>query len=215
LQTLVPKELILSSTLLELTKRSGAGTTAAKALRRTGQIPATLYGHNEQPHNVAIALRQITELLRTGAEHHLIDITLDGGRRETALVRGVQRDPITGIVVHADILRVSSDESIKASIPLNFTGTAPGVKNGGGILDMVLHHIEVSGPAASLPESIEVDISKLEIREHLTAAQLNLPSGFTLVTAPEAIAVSVEPPRVPTADDEAAAPVAPAASTPA
>jgi len=196
--------------LLELTTRSASGTTASKALRRLGHIPATLYGHGEKALNVAVDVKLVTELLRTGADHHLIEIMLNGKARETAFVRSVQRDPITGRVQHVDILRVSSNESIRASIPLTLTGTAPGVKNSGGILEFTVHQLEISGPAASLPESLEVDISALEIREHVTAAQVKLPSGFALVTSPETIIVAVETPRVSTVADEVA-PVAAAA----
>jgi large subunit ribosomal protein L25 len=204
----------LPPTLLELASRSAVGTTAAKALRRNGRIPATLYGHGEQALSISIGLRQITEVIRAGAEHHLIEITLDGGRHETALVRGIQRDPITRVIEHADLLRVSSGESIRASIPLTLTGTAPGVKVEGGILDIMLHQLEISGPAASLPESLEVDISTLGLREHLTAAQVPLPSGFSLVTSGESLVVSIEPPRVSTAAEEApASAAAPTTST--
>lgn len=202
----------MPSTLLELASRSAVGTIAAKALRRNGRIPATLYGHGENPLSISIGLRQITEVIRAGAEHHLIEITLDGGRRETALVRGIQRDPITRVIEHVDLLRVSSGESIRASIPLILTGVAPGVKNDGGILDLLAHHLEISGPAASLPESLEVDISALGLREHLTAAQIPLPSGFSLVTPGESLVVTIEPPRVSTAAEEAPTSTAPSAA---
>jgi large subunit ribosomal protein L25 len=188
---------------LAVETRSDAGSTAARALRHAGKIPGVLFGHGEPSTPVSLEGRALEELLHAGRRHHLLTITVDGGAKDTILIRELQRDPISRRVIHADLQRVGKSEAINTTVPIAVVGVAAGVRDFGGVLDLVTHEIEINGPADRIPEHIEIDVSSLGIRDHLTAAEVPLPTGFTLVTAPEAIVASVEPPRV-----EEAAPAA-------
>ena len=202
-----------SDTLAILT-RSQNGTTSARALRRIGRIPAVLFGHGQPSMAVSLAGRAFEELLHSGHRHHLLTITVDGGAKDTALVREIQRDPITRKVIHADLQRVGRSESITMTVPVTIVGAARGVRDMGGVLDVVTHELELTGAADQIPEHIEVDVTNLGMREHLTAGEITLPKGFTLATAADAIIASVEPPRVEAVEAPAAGAEAPAGEVP-
>ena len=199
-----------SSDGLAVETRATYGTVASKALRRKGKIPATLYGHGEQPAAIAVDAKAFEELLHGGGRNRLLNLTIDGGSKDTALVRDVQRDPISRRVVHADFQRVGATESVSASLRVVTVGTAEGVRNFGGVMDVIAHTIEVYGPANELPEQIEADVSDLGIHEHLTAGDLKLPPNFSLRVDPGTVIVAIEPSRTESeaAEVPAAAPTA-------
>ncbi len=195
-----------ASDSLALQTRANIGTTGSRALRAAGHIPGILYGHGKDAVPIAIDTHAFEALLHAGGRNHLLTVSIDGGPIDTALVRDVQRDPISRRVVHADLQRVSRTEAITATLTLVPTGAPIGVKDFGGVLDIIQREIEVSGPADSIPENFSVDVSHLGIHEHVTAGDVVLPKGFTLLTPPDAVVISVEAPR--TAEPEAAAPAA-------
>jgi large subunit ribosomal protein L25 len=180
---------------LAVTTREKTGTTAAHAIRHAGNVPGVLFGHGSAPIAIELNARAFDDLLHAGAKNALLEITIDGGKRDTALVREVQRDPITRRVIHADLQRVSATERISAELPLVAIGTPEGVRNGGGVMDVVLHTVAIAGPANELPEHIEHDVSSLGVGAHVTAADLKLPAGFTLDMDPHAMLISIEASR--------------------
>jgi len=190
--------------------RAEIGTTGAKKARRDGLIPGALYGHGEAQ-AISVDAKTLHELLSSGGQSHIVDATI-GGKKESVLLREVQRDPITHRPIAADFQRVSSTEAITASVHIVTVGIAPGVKEGGGVMDIVTHALEVKGPAGSLPEHFELDVTALNVNDHITAGDVKLPAGFTLITPAETVVVAVEGSR--TASDDAAltAAAAPAAS---
>jgi large subunit ribosomal protein L25 len=184
-----------STDALSVKTRTTAGTTSARALRHQGEIPGTLYGHGAQTMSISLDGRALEDLLHGGRRRSLLTITIDGGTTDTALVRDVQRDPISRAVIHADLQRVGRSEAISSVVPIIAIGTPAGVRDFGGVLDIVAHQIEVTGPADQIPEHLDVDVTNLGIRDHATAGDVKLPPGFTLDTPPETVIVSVEPPR--------------------
>ncbi|GAC1568693.1 MAG: 50S ribosomal protein L25 [Vulcanimicrobiaceae bacterium] len=177
---------------LAITTRAKTGSTSVAALRKTGSVPGVLFGHGTAPLAIALDARAFDELLKAGGKNHLLDLTLDGGTRDTALIRDVQRDPITRRVIHADLQRVSATETITASLPLVATGVADGVKNSGGVMDVLLHTVAVTGPANALLEQLEADVTALRVGDHLYASDLKLPRGIALDLDPHAILISIE-----------------------
>lgn len=197
------------STALTLHARAATGTTGAKKARREGLIPGAIYGHGgAQP--ISIDIKALSELLASGGVSHVVDATIDG-KNESVLLREVQRDPITHRPIAANFQRVTSTEAITATISIVTTGVAAGVKDHGGVMDVVTHALDVKGPAGSLPEQFELDVTKLGVHEHITAGQVPLPKGFTLLTPPDTIVVSIESSR--TAGEAAESAPAPAAET--
>src|SRR5579875_3508258 len=165
---------------LALHPRPGSGTSAARAERRAGRIPAVVYGHGSEPLPVSVEAKALAELIGTGRRNQLIDAQVDG-HSDTVLLR--------------DFQRVSRTEKIHATLPVVPVGVSPGVKDFGGVLDVVTHALEVLGPADRVPEHLEVDISGLGIHDHITAAEVKLPPDFSMVTPGGTIVISIEPSR--------------------
>jgi len=199
-------------TSVTIHQRAETGTTGAKKARREGRIPGALYGHGTAE-AIAVDARTLNDLLSTGGQSHIVDATI-GGKKESVLLREVQRDPITHRPIAADFQRVSLTEEIYASVNIVTVGVPPGVRDQGGVMDIVTHALEVKGPAGKLPEHFEIEVGELNVNDHITAGEVKLPAGFTLITPPDTVVVGVEGSR--TAADDAAltAAAAPAAAAP-
>lgn len=193
---------------LTIDVRTHTGTTSARAVRRGGQIPGVLYGHGE-PTAIAIGAKALEELLTLGGKSHILDATI-GGKHDSVLLRDVQRDPVNHRPIHADFQRVTKGESITASVAIAIVGNSAAVKDG-AILDIVSRAIDVKGAADKIPESISIDISDLGIHSHVSAGELQLPAGFTLITPADQVIISIEAPRTAAQAEETTAPVAPVA----
>ena len=189
---------------LTIERRAKLGTTGANALRAAGKIPAVLYGHGAAPEHLALDAHAFEELLHHGGRSSIITLN-DGAKSETALVRDVQINPVSHRILHADLLRVSADEAVSVELNVVTVGVARGVKDLGGVMDVVMHSIEIEGPASKIPDHLEVDVTELGIHEHATAGDLKLPDGFTLITPAETVVVAIEPSRTERELEEAAA----------
>lgn len=189
---------------LSIERRERAGTSASRGLRHTGKIPGVLYGHGSSE-RIAVTRRELEELLSRGGRTGLVQLTLGGKRLETALVRDVQTDPVSRKAIHVDLQRVSEHETVHAKLPVVTTGTADGVRNFGGVMDIVSHEIEVEGPADRLPDHLEVDVTNLGIHQHVSAGEIGLPDGFKLLSPADMLVVTVEASKTARALEEAQA----------
>jgi len=189
---------------LTIERRDGIGSTRARALRKDGKIPGVLYGHGSEAQAIALARRGLDEILHRGARTSLITLTMDGKRVDTALLREVQVDPVSRRIVHVDLQRVAADETVQAKLPVVTVGTPEGVRSSGGVMDVVLHELEVEGPANKLPDRIEIDVTELDIHQHVTAGEVALPEGFKMITPAENTVVAVEPSKTEKLLEEAA-----------
>lgn len=190
---------------LPIEHRTKTGTSASNALRREGKVPGVLYGHGTAPVHVAFEARLFNDLIAHGGKTHVITLTLDGKKADTAMLRDVRRNPVTRFIEHVDLQRVSEHESVHAKIPVTAVGVARGVKEFGGVMDIVTHEIDVEGPVDELPDHLEVDVTELGIHQHANASDVKLPKGFKLLTPPDTIVVSVESSKTAQHLEEAAA----------
>lgn len=189
---------------LSIERRDGNGTSKARALRAQGKVPGVLYGHgSSEP--IAVDRRALDDLLHRGGRTGLIQLQLAGKRGDTALVREVQIDPVSRKTIHVDLQRVSANETVHAKLPLVMVGTPDGVRNMGGVMDVVVHELDVEGPASKLPDHLDVNVEQLGIHEHVSASQIALPAGLKLLTDPEAIVVTVAASKTAHALEEAEA----------
>jgi large subunit ribosomal protein L25 len=189
---------------LPIEHRSKTGTTGAQALRREGKIPGVLYGHGTEPLHVAFDAKIFDDLLHHGARNGVLTLTLNGKKADTALVRDVARNPVSRKIVHVDLQRVSEHEAVRATIRLVMVGTPRGVRDFGGVMDVIVHEVEVEGPVDQLPDHFEVDVTDLGIHQHVIASDIKLPPGFKLLEAPDMLVVSVEASKTEKALEEAA-----------
>ncbi len=176
--------------------RTEFGKGAARRLRRANQIPAVLYGHGTEP--VHVALPGHETMLAVKAANALFEIEIDG-TPVLALAKDVQREPVKNIIEHIDLLIVNRGEKVSVEIPVTVVGeSAPGT-----IHIVETQQLALEADATNLPQHVEISIEGLEAGVAITAGELTLPAGATLVTEPETVIVTVTVPTV-SAEDRAA-----------
>ncbi|WP_369131762.1 50S ribosomal protein L25/general stress protein Ctc [Modestobacter sp. I12A-02662] len=164
--------------------RTEFGKGSARRTRRAGRIPAVLYGHGQDVVHLSLPAREFAAVLRNGGNNALITVVLDG-TEQLALAKAVQRDPLTRVHEHVDLLLVRRGEKTTVEVPVVVVGE-PGVD---AIANHQLNTISLEADATNLPESIEVDVTGRTAGNHITAGDLTLPAGATLVTDPEALVI--------------------------
>jgi large subunit ribosomal protein L25 len=171
---------------LEAETRTEFGKGSARRTRRAGRVPAVLYGHGQDVVHLSLPAREFAAALRNGGSNALLTIVLDG-KEQLALTKSVQRDPLTRIHEHADLLIVRRGEKVTVDVPVHVVGeTGPDT-----LVSIELNTVSVQVAATSIPESIEVDVTDRTAGEGFTAGQLSLPRGATLVTDAEALVVNL------------------------
>lgn len=186
------------SDTLEVKKRQSTGSAASRRLRNEGMVPAVLYGHGEANEHLAVQARQVQTALR----HHSKTITLSGEVNETALISTIHYDPLGIDVLHLDLIRVNLKEKVEVTVPIHTRGQAVGLQQGGILLEN-LHEVDIRCSAGSIPDALELDVSKLALGEHLAASDLVLPDGVELLTDGDVVVAHVEEPRAaPEPEDE-------------
>ncbi len=174
---------------LNVEVRKSHGKRNAKRLRNGGAIPAVLYGHGEQTISLAVPRDQFSTALRHGSRL----VQLQGGVNESALIRDLQWDTYGTGVLHIDFTRVSADERIEVTVSVELRGQAPGARQG-GVVQHLVHQIEIECLATAIPEKIQLNINHLEIGSEIKVSELELPQGVKLLSDGDAVAVQcVEP----------------------
>src|SRR5690606_30101970 len=195
--------------------RNDQGKGASRRLRRAAKVPAILYGGKGEP--TAVMLDQLKLLNVIGDEKFyssIINLKLDGADQQ-AVVKDVQMHPAKNQVLHVDLQRVLADQAIRINLPIHFlnAGSAPGVKLQGGLVSHLKTEVEISCLPKDLPESLEVDMSQMNLNDTIFLKDLQLPEGVTLPELAQGRnppLVSIHPPRV-EEPEPAAAEAAPAA----
>ncbi|MEI7730944.1 MAG: 50S ribosomal protein L25 [Verrucomicrobiota bacterium] len=155
-----------------------------KKLRTTGRVPAVIYGRQTQPQNLEIKSKEIEDLLHHSvSENLLLDLAVEGDARakRLAMLREVQHHPLSGKILHVDLHEVLETEKVTAQVPVETTGEAAGVKNGGGILEHVLFKLKVRALPKDLPETIVIDVSHLEIGKAVHIGEVKAPAGVEIL----------------------------------
>ncbi|MBM0741610.1 50S ribosomal protein L25/general stress protein Ctc [Phormidium sp. CLA17] len=164
------------------------------ALRRSGKLPAVLYGHKgTESISLVLSAKEAERLMREASINNtLIDITVPevpwAGK---ALLREVQTHPWRGTPYHVSFYAVADHGDLEVNVPLHFVGTATGVKVSGGSLETAMGSLEVRCAASIIPENIEVDVSNLEVGDTIHISQLVLPAGVAALGDPERVVASV------------------------
>ncbi len=158
--------------------REDTGKGSSRALRRAGRIPAVLYGGKDEPIHFSLNHVQLDkELHRTGFLSKIFDFSLNG-KKEKALARDVQFHPVTDRPLHVDFLRVSKDGKITVAVPLNFINEldSPGIKRG-GVLNIILHSLDITSDIDHIPSSIDIDLTGREIHDTIHLKDVKFPKG--------------------------------------
>src|SRR5690606_21842828 len=174
--------------------REQFGKGFARRLRAAGKIPAVIYGHGTEPVHVALPGHQVSLIIRRA--NALLEVDVDG-TDHLALVKDVQKDPVRQIIEHIDLLVVRKGEKVQVEIPIFTTGeTFPGT-----IVNLEVTSIKLEVEATHIPEHLEVSVEGLEEGAHITAGDVTLPKGASLIDDPELLLVGVSVPAAEVASE--------------
>lgn len=177
--------------------RDGIGKGVSGRLRRQGRIPAVIYGKKESSLSLDVGEKELEKIIKMIAgQAAIINLDLDRNEGEVlALVKAVQRHPVTDKLLHVDFYRISLHDKITVSIPIVVTGESEGVREG-GILEHILWEVEVECLPAQVPGKIEIDITSLKIGDTIHVRDLKVGEEIKLLTEKEKTVISLVPPTV-------------------
>jgi large subunit ribosomal protein L25 len=183
--------------------RATRGKNEARRLRVSGRAPAIIYGTGKEPVAVAISPKEVNKILLSSTGHNSIfDITVDGGAPEPVMIIDWSYEPVKGNLLHIDMQRIDLTKRIKVKIPVHVHGEPKGVKQQGGLLDVVTREVEVECLPDDIPADFSLDIATLEINQAIRASDLPMTNSMKLLMAPDSVIVHVVAPKI---DPDAAA----------
>lgn len=180
---------------LEAKPRADRGKNASRRLRAQGLIPVTVYGGGQETTSAAIVKREFASLMRAHGRNMIFSLNVDGAATPVKIA-DLQLDPVKGTLIHMDLMRISLTEKSKFEVPIKITGEADGVKNLGGILEVVTHSLEVRCLPGDLPAAIEVDVTPLGIGDNFKIGDLKFDGKIEVLDDAETVIATVVAPRV-------------------
>jgi large subunit ribosomal protein L25 len=193
-------------------RRSVIGKGGARKARAAGQIPGVIYGHGETPMAVTVDGREFSTVMRAHkGGNAIVNLKVEDGEF-TALVRDAQIDPLSRAIVHLDFQHISLTETIEVEVLVHAVGLAVGVKDGGGILEVITRQLEVRCLPTAIPAAIDIDVTALEIGGSIHVSDITA-VGYTILTDPGTTVLTVVAPTVEEAVTPVEGEVVPAATT--
>ncbi len=167
--------------------RDQFGKGAARKIRAAGKIPAVIYGHGTEPQHVTLPGHEVSLILRKA--NAVLDLDI-AGKSQLALVKDVQKDPVRQVIEHVDLIVVKKGEKVQVDVPVHVEGES----FAGTIVALDAATITIEAEATHIPENVVVNVEGLEEGTHITAGQIELPTGSTLVSDPETLVVAISAP---------------------
>lgn len=166
---------------LKAEKRTGIGTRHSRLVRKSGRLPAVVYGHGEAPESLSIDHHETMVALKHGARTLELEV---GGQKKQFLIKEVQYDAFGTLPIHLDLMRVDLNERVRVKVAIELKGTPKGVSEG-GILDQVMDSLEVDCLVTQIPDTLHPIVSHLGLLESLLVKDLVLPPGVNPIASPE------------------------------
>lgn len=172
-------------------KRDRVGSRYAKRTRDRGALPAIVYGHGQDPLSIEFDAHEANIHFAKG--ERVFKLVMEGAGDEFVLLQDLQFDHLGTDIIHADFRRVDLSERVEVTVPLEFVGTAKGLKAAGAVLNHPVTHLELECAVTNLPDVLEVDISHLDVHEHMTAGEIKLPKEtMKLLTPADTVVVAID-----------------------
>lgn len=189
---------------LKATTRDAAGKGAARKLRQSGRVPAVLYGSGMDTVHLTLDAMEVEHLFQAiSVENTIVELDIEGEKQtQQTLVREIQAHPVRNSLVHVDFLRIQKGVAVDVEVPVNLVGTPFGVKQHGGVLEQIIHEIEVRCIPSKIPESFEVDVSGLDIDDAIRVSDLHFDEGVEPTVAAERTVCLVAAPRAALVEEE-------------
>lgn len=168
---------------IEVERREVIGKQGRPALRRAGMIPAVVYGGDREPVPIAVDPKMVIGILRSPKGHNsVLYFSLKGtSAKRHVMIKDFQIDPVTNELIHADFRRIALEEKLEVKVPIEFTGVAYGVKNEGGMVDVVIREIHVECLPLDIPDKITVDLTPLHLRDGVLIRDLKVAENVKIV----------------------------------
>jgi large subunit ribosomal protein L25 len=186
------KKVMAEKIVVEGAPRSDRGKNAARRLRQTGSVPAVLYGGKGEAVTLSVNAKQVGAILRSASGHNTLFQVALGGKQEPAILKDWLVDPITGRLLHVDLLRIAMDVRMRVKVPVHTFGDPSGVKVQGGVFEVITRDVEIECLPADIPTEFRMDVSGLALNQALRAADLPLDKEkMKLITEPERVMAHV------------------------
>jgi large subunit ribosomal protein L25 len=192
----------MAELIVQTESRKEFGKNVSRRLRATGRIPGVVYGSGFETVHISIDPAEVIKILQSESGHNTIFKLKFEDQLADVLIRDLQLDPLKGSLIHADFQTVAMDEVMEFQVPVDIQGTALGVKNEGGILDVVMREIEVECLPGEVPDSIAVDVSELEIGDAVRVSELEVDEKVKILSDSELVVAHVVPPRAEIEEEE-------------
>lgn len=197
-------------TVVTAEARESRGKNEARRVRVSGRIPAVIYGAFQDPRAVSLNPKDILRIIRSKTGHNSIfDVEISGVEKTPVIVADEQYHPVKGTLMHIDLKRIDLTRKLKVAVPIHIHGEAKGVKQQGGVLDIVTKSVEIECIPDDIPDQFDVDVTELMIGTNIRVSDLPVKPGVRVLTPPEAVIAHVVGIR-----EEAAAEVTPAVAEP-
>ncbi len=178
--------------VVEAAPRSDRGKNEARRLRQTGKVPAVLYGGKGQAITLSVNAKQVGAILRSESGHNTLFQVDLAGKHEPAILKDWQVDPLSGKLLHVDLLRVAMDVRMRVKVPVHTFGEPAGVKQQGGVFEVVTREVEIECLPADIPTEFKVEVSDLMLGKQLRASELTIDSAkMKLLTDPDRVLAHV------------------------
>jgi len=185
----------MPTTVIEAQKRVPGGKNVNRRLRESGIIPAVVYGPGIEPIPISVDPHLVQVILHSEAgRNSIFNIDVDGSSQDNAMVKDYQLDPVHGNLIHVDFVKIALDQKLTLTVNIEPVGDPEGVKLGGGIMDFVTRSIEVECLPQDIPDSIAVDVTKLQINDYIRVANLEVDPKVKILTEPDVVIVTIIPP---------------------
>ena len=179
-------------TVVAAEPRSSRGKNEARRTRKSGLIPAIVYGAFKDPQAVSVSPKDILRIIRGKSGHNAIfDVDIRGVEKTPVIVADEQYEPIKGTLMHIDLKRIDLARKLRVAVPIHITGDAKGIKQQGGVLDVVTRSVEIECVPDDIPNQFDVDVTELLIGSSIRVSDLVVKSGVRILTAGEAVVAHV------------------------
>ena len=183
----------MAEAVLKVENREKMTKSGMKNLRLTGKIPGVYYTDGKDAIPIIIDIKDFYQLFTHKV--NIFDLDFDKGEKKPSIVREIQRDPVSGDIIHVDLYGIKATEKIVIKVPIMIIGTPMGVKEMGGILEHPLRELEIQCMPKDVPDSVDIDVSGLELQESIRAEDLTL-DKIEIISDPKTLIAHVVPPKV-------------------
>ena len=186
----------MKDTVVDVARRETFGKNISRRLRRSGRIPAILYGAGKEPVPLTVDPDRLREIFRSeSGVNTIFQLNLAGTeQRRHVMIKEYQVDPIEGRLLHADFVRIQMDAVIEVEVTVVLKGESQGVKLDGGILEQVTRQVRVSCLPGDIPEHLDIDVSALKIGDHLSVSDLKQSDRYRIISDPTLVLAVCSPP---------------------